>query len=69
VPRCDSSSFSGSGGSEISVAEPHHFDAAPVPGSNFDAAPAPVPTLLYSMPTFRKRTKVNHRILCPLNFV
>jgi hypothetical protein len=30
----------------ISVAEPHHFDAAPAPGKNFDAALAP--TLLYS---------------------
>jgi hypothetical protein len=26
----------------ISVAEPHHFYAAPAPGKNFDAAPAPV---------------------------
>jgi hypothetical protein len=33
---------------KISVAEPHHFYAAPVPGKNFDAAPAPAPTLLYS---------------------
>jgi hypothetical protein len=24
-----------------SVAEPHHFYAAPAPGKNFDAAPAP----------------------------
>jgi hypothetical protein len=29
-----------------SVAEPHHFFAAPALGKNFDAAPAP--TLLYS---------------------
>jgi hypothetical protein len=32
-----------------SVAEPHHFEAAPAPGKNFDAAPAapaPAPTLL-----------------------
>jgi hypothetical protein len=29
-----------------SVAEPHHFYAAPAPGKNLDAAPAP--TLLYS---------------------
>jgi hypothetical protein len=28
----------------ISVAEPHHFYAAPA--ENFDAAPAPAPTLL-----------------------
>jgi hypothetical protein len=35
----------------ISVAEPHHFYAAPAPGENFDAAPAapaPALTLLYS---------------------
>jgi hypothetical protein len=35
----------------ISVAEPHHLYAAPVPSENFDAAPtamAPAPTLLYS---------------------
>jgi hypothetical protein len=30
-----------------SVAELHHFYAAPAPGKNFDAAPAPAPTLLY----------------------
>jgi hypothetical protein len=45
-----------------SVAEPHHFyaapapgknfDAAPAPGKNFDAAPAPDPTLLYSKAKF-----------------
>jgi hypothetical protein len=29
-----------------SVAEPHHFYAAPAPGKNLDAPPAP--TLLYS---------------------
>jgi hypothetical protein len=39
-----------------SVAEPHHFYAAPAPGVNFDAAPAP--TLLYSKAKFLKRTKV-----------
>jgi hypothetical protein len=53
--------------SKISVAEPHHFYAAPVPapapGENFDAAPAapapvPAPTLLYSKAKFLKRTKV-----------
>jgi hypothetical protein len=38
----------------VSVAEPHHFYAAP--GENFDAAPAP--TLLYSKAKFLKRTKV-----------
>jgi hypothetical protein len=41
-----------------SVAEPHHFYAAPAPdpapGKNFDAAPAP--TLLYSKENFLKRT-------------
>jgi hypothetical protein len=34
------------------VAEPHHFYAAPAPGKNFDAAPAP--TLLYSKAKFLK---------------
>jgi hypothetical protein len=33
-----------------SVAEPHHFDAAPAPGKIFDAAPAP--TLLHSKAKF-----------------
>jgi hypothetical protein len=44
---------------EPSVAEPHHFYAAP--GKNFDAAPAPAatapapaPTLLYSKAKFMK---------------
>jgi hypothetical protein len=46
-----------------SVAEPHHFYAAPAPapGKNFDAAPAApatAPTLLYSKTKFLKRTKV-----------
>jgi hypothetical protein len=46
-----------------SVSETHHFYAAPapVPGVNFDAAPAapaPAPTLLYSRTKFLKRTKV-----------
>jgi hypothetical protein len=36
----------------ISVAEPHHFYAAPAPGKNFDTAPAP--TLLYSKAKFLK---------------
>jgi hypothetical protein len=36
--------------------EPHHFYAAPAPGKNFDAAPAP--TLLYSKANFLKLTKV-----------
>jgi hypothetical protein len=38
-----------------SVAEPHHFYAAPAPSENFDAAPAapaPAPTLLYSKAKF-----------------
>jgi hypothetical protein len=44
----------------LSVAEAHHFDVAPAPGKNFDAAPAaPAPTLLSSKPTFFKNTKVN----------
>jgi hypothetical protein len=44
-----------------SVAEPHHFYAAPAPGKNFDAAlasaapaPAPAPTLQYSKAKFLK---------------
>jgi hypothetical protein len=46
-----------------SVAEPHHFYAAPAPGKNFDAAPAPAapapaPTLSYSKAKFLKRTEV-----------
>jgi hypothetical protein len=41
-----------------SVAEPHHFYAAPAPGKNFDAAPAPAPTLLYLKTKILKRTKV-----------
>jgi hypothetical protein len=48
---------------DSSVAEPHHFYAAPAPapGENFDAAPAapaPAPTLQYSKAKFLKRTKV-----------
>jgi hypothetical protein len=39
-----------------SVAKPHHFYAAPAPGVNFDAAPAP--TLLYSKAKFLKRAEV-----------
>jgi hypothetical protein len=39
-----------------SVAEPHHFYAAPTPGKIFVAAPAP--TLLYSKAKFLKLTKV-----------
>jgi hypothetical protein len=43
----------------ISVAEPHHFYAAPAPGINFEAAQvAPAPTLLDSKAKFLKRTKV-----------
>jgi hypothetical protein len=47
----------------ISVAEPHHFYAAPALGHNFDAAltlaaPAPAPTLLYSRAKFLRRNKV-----------
>jgi hypothetical protein len=41
-----------------SVAESHHFYVAPAPGKNFDAAPAPAPTLLYSKAKFVKQTKV-----------
>jgi hypothetical protein len=39
----------------ISVAELHHFYAAPAPGKNLDAAPAP--TLLYSKEKILKRTE------------
>jgi hypothetical protein len=47
----------------ISVAEPHHFYAAPdpAPGENFDATldpAAPAPTLLYSKAKFLKLTKL-----------
>jgi hypothetical protein len=48
-----------------SVAEPHHFYAAPAPapGENFyaapaPAAPAPAPTLLYCKTKFLEPTKV-----------
>jgi hypothetical protein len=44
-----------------SVVEPHYFYAAPAPGKNFDAAPAPAapaPTPFYSKAKFLKRTKV-----------
>jgi hypothetical protein len=47
------------------VAEPHHFDAAPAPGKNFDAAlapAAPAPTLLHSKAKFLKRTKVETHV-------
>jgi hypothetical protein len=38
-----------------SVAEPHHFYAAPALENNFDAAPvAPAPTILYSRGKFIK---------------
>jgi hypothetical protein len=47
-----------------SVAESHHFYAAPAPGKIFDAAPAPAvpapalaPTLLCSKAKFLKRAK------------
>jgi hypothetical protein len=43
----------------ISIAEPHHFYAAPAPGKNFDAGPAaPASTLLYGKTKFLKPTKV-----------
>jgi hypothetical protein len=49
--------FSNKNPTESSVAEPHHFYAAPAPGKNFDGAPAPAapaPTLLYSKAKFLK---------------
>jgi hypothetical protein len=45
-----------------SVAEPHHFYAAPAPGKNLDAAPAPAPTLLYSQAIFLKGAKVSTHV-------
>jgi hypothetical protein len=49
-----------------SVAEPHHFFAAPDPGKNCDAAPAapapamaPAPTLLYWKAKFLKKLRLN----------
>jgi hypothetical protein len=35
----------------VSVAEPHHFYAAPAPGKNFDAAPAPAASAPALAPT------------------
>jgi hypothetical protein len=43
-------------GQKISVAEARHFYAAPAPGKNFDAVPAPAPTLLFSKAKFLKLT-------------
>jgi hypothetical protein len=43
-----------------SVAEPHHFYAAPAPGENFDAAPAP--TLQYSKAKFLNELKFKHML-------
>jgi hypothetical protein len=45
---CESEDVKQKCGVYTSVAEPHHFYAAPAPatGKNFDAAPAPAPTLL-----------------------
>jgi hypothetical protein len=45
---------------KFSVAEPHHFYAAPAPGKNFDAAPAP--TLLNNEAEFLKRSKFKHML-------
>jgi hypothetical protein len=41
----------------VSVTELHHFYAAPVPSENFDAVPAPTPTLLNSKPKIFKIKK------------
>jgi hypothetical protein len=38
----------------MSVADPNDFDAAPAPGQNFDADPAPVPILKHIKLTFSK---------------
>jgi hypothetical protein len=52
-----------------SVAEPHHFYAAPALGKNFDAAPAPAPAPPtpapippLTEPTFLKQAEVNIRV-------
>jgi hypothetical protein len=41
-----------------------HFDTAlaPDPGKNFDAVPAPAPSLFYTKPTFLKQANVNTRV-------
>jgi hypothetical protein len=36
-----------------SLAEPHHFYAAPAPGENFDVAPAPAPTYCIAKENFK----------------
>jgi hypothetical protein len=51
-----------------SVAEPHHLYAAPAPGINFDAAPAPAPTLRYSKAQFLKRTEVYTPVETTISF-
>jgi hypothetical protein len=43
----------------------HHFYAAP--GKNFDAAPAPAPTLLYSKAKFIKRTLTHDETISSSN--
>jgi hypothetical protein len=45
-----------------SVAEPHHFYAAPSPRENFHTAPAPAPTQLHTKPMFLKQTKTNFMV-------
>jgi hypothetical protein len=44
---------------KTSVVEPHNFSVALAPGENFDAAPAPAPTLLYSKQIKFKGIKIN----------
>jgi hypothetical protein len=50
----------------ISVAEPHHFYAAPAPDKNFDTAPAPAlapaPTLCIARQTFKNELKFRHML-------
>jgi hypothetical protein len=56
----------------ITVAEPHHFYAAPALGKIFDAAPAaPAPTLLYSKTKFLNELKFEHmlKLPCPYDSV
>jgi hypothetical protein len=55
------------------VAEPHHFYAVPASGKNFDAAPAPAPTLLYCIARqkFENELKLKQmlKLSCALDYV
>jgi hypothetical protein len=56
---------------KTSVAEPHHFYAAPAPGKKFDAAPAAsATTLLYSKAKFLKlKLKQMLKLSCSFDYV